>query len=59
MNRKVGKYDYEDPFIDDEELQWEEEITSTKDGFFVYWGPLVDDRNNTTSNKKASSKSKK
>ena len=45
MARKVGKYDYEDPFIDDEELQWEEEITSTKEGFFVYWGPLVEDRN--------------
>lgn len=57
MNRKVGKYDYEDPFIDDEELQMEEEITSTKEGFFVYWGPLVDDRTATT--KKGSSKSKK
>ncbi|KAL7665319.1 Hpc2-related domain-containing protein [[Candida] zeylanoides] len=53
MNRKVGKYDYEDPFIDDEELQWEEEITSTKEGFFVYWGPLVDDRSST---KKAKAK---
>ncbi|CAH2355794.1 hypothetical protein CLIB1423_34S00364 [[Candida] railenensis] len=57
MNRKVGKYDYEDPFIDDEELQWEEEITSTKEGFFVYWGPLVDDRSST--GKKAGSKTKK
>ncbi|EGW32573.1 uncharacterized protein SPAPADRAFT_51116 [Spathaspora passalidarum NRRL Y-27907] len=54
MIRKVGKYDYEDPFIDDEELQMEEEITTTKEGFFVYWGPLVDDRN--ISNKKGSSK---
>ena len=53
MNRKVGKYDYEDPFIDDEELQWEEEITLTKEGFFVYWGPLVDDR---LSSKKAKAK---
>lgn len=49
MIRKVGKYDFEDPFIDDQELQMEEEISSTKEGFFVYWGPLVDDRN---SNKK-------
>lgn len=55
MNRKVGKYDYEDPFIDDEELQWEEEITSTKEGFFVYWGPLADDKNK---NKKGASKKK-
>ena len=49
MIRKVGKYEFEDPFIDDQELQMEEEISSTKEGFFVYWGPLVDDRN---SNKK-------
>lgn len=59
MNRKVGKYDYEDPFIDDEELQWEEEITTTKEGFFVYWGPLVEDRSSTTTNKKGTSKGKK
>lgn len=44
MNRKVGKYDYLDPFIDDNELELEEGITSTKEGFFVYWGPIVDDR---------------
>ena len=50
MIRKVGKYDFEDPFIDDVELQMEEDISSTKEGFFVYWGPLVDDR---SSNKKA------
>lgn len=56
VNRKVGKYDYEDPFIDDAELQWEEEITTTKEGFFVYWGPLVDERQ---SSKKGSAKSKK
>ncbi|RLV94792.1 Histone promoter control protein 2 [Spathaspora sp. JA1] len=54
MIRKVGKYDYEDPFIDDVELQMEEDITTTKEGFFVYWGPLVDDRN--ISNKKGASK---
>lgn len=59
MNRKVGKYDYEDPFIDDEELQWEEEITTTKEGFFVYWGPLVEDRTSTTTAKKSTTKSKK
>lgn len=59
MNRKVGKYDFEDPFIDDEELQWEEEITSTKEGFFVYWGPLVDDRSvGAASAKKGGTKKK-
>lgn len=52
MNRKVGKYDYEDPFIDDDELQWEEGISSTKEGFFVYWGPLIDERQGNN-NKKA------
>lgn len=55
MNRKVGKYDYEDPFIDDAELQWEEEITTTKEGFFVYWGPLVEDKT-TSSTKKGAAK---
>lgn len=59
MNRKVGKYDYEDPFIDDEELQWEEEITTTKEGFFVYWGPLVEDRATTSTTKKGTAKGKK
>ncbi|OBA22841.1 histone promoter control 2 [Metschnikowia bicuspidata var. bicuspidata NRRL YB-4993] len=56
VNRKVGKYDYEDPFIDDAELQWEEEITTTKEGFFVFWGPLVDERQLA---KKGNGKSKK
>lgn len=59
MNRKVGKYDYEDPFIDDEELQWEEEITTTKEGFFVYWGPLVEDKTSTSIAKKTTGKGKK
>ncbi|GMM38442.1 Hpc2 protein [Saccharomycopsis crataegensis] len=42
-NRKIGKYDYDDPFIDDTELLWEETRAVTKDGFFVYWGPLVEE----------------
>lgn len=52
MIRKVGKYDFEDPFIDDVELQMEEDISSTKEGFFVYWGPLVDDRSSGKKKKK-------
>ena len=52
MIRKVGKYDFEDPFIDDEELQIEEDISSTKEGFFVYWGPLVDEKTVTKIKKK-------
>ena len=38
---RVGKYDIEDPFIDDSELLWEEQRAATKDGFFVYFGPLI------------------
>ena len=36
-------YDKEDPFIDDSEMLWEEQAASSKDGFFVYSGPLVPD----------------
>lgn len=39
--RAEARYDLNDPFIDDSELQWEEQAASTKDGFFVYSGPLV------------------
>jgi hypothetical protein len=39
--RTEARYDLNDPFIDDSELQWEEQAASTKDGFFVYSGPLV------------------
>ncbi|SCW00575.1 LAFE_0C07228g1_1 [Lachancea fermentati] len=38
----IGKYDTEDPFIDDSELLWEEQRVATKDGFFVYYGPLIE-----------------
>lgn len=38
----IGKYDIEDPFIDDSELLWEEQRVATKDGFFVYFGPLIE-----------------
>ncbi|CAD1782311.1 similar to Kazachstania africana KAFR_0G02290 hypothetical protein [Maudiozyma barnettii] len=37
----IGKYDFEDPFIDDSEMLWEEQRASTKDGFFVFFGPLI------------------
>jgi len=40
--RKVQDlYDASDPFIDDSEQMWEEQAAATKDGFFVYSGPLV------------------
>lgn len=38
----IGKYDTEDPFIDDSEMLWEEQRAATKDGFFVYFGPLIE-----------------
>ena len=34
-------YDSTDPFIDDSEMLWEEQAAASKDGFFVYSGPLV------------------
>lgn len=39
--KKVEEYDKEDDFIDDTELAWQEQAAVTKDGFFVYSGPLV------------------
>ena len=38
---KEDNYDKEDPFVDDSELAWEEQAAASKDGFFVYSGPLV------------------
>ena len=39
--RKIEEYDREDPFVDDTELAWEAQAAASKDGFFVYSGPLV------------------
>lgn len=38
---KADLYDKNDPFIDDSEMLWEEQAAASKDGFFVYSGPLV------------------
>lgn len=38
---KEDFYDKDDPFVDDAELAWEEQAAASKDGFFVYSGPLV------------------
>lgn len=38
---KEDQYDKEDPFVDDTEMAWEEQQAASKDGFFVYSGPLV------------------
>jgi hypothetical protein len=39
--KKIEEYDQEDPFVDDSELVWESQAAASKDGFFVYCGPLV------------------
>jgi len=39
--RKEQDYDQDDPFVDDSELLWEAQAAASKDGFFVYCGPLV------------------
>ena len=41
-NKRIGKYDIDDPFIDDEELQFEEQTKNNKSGFFVYHGEWTD-----------------
>ncbi|KAL1953464.1 hypothetical protein VTO42DRAFT_2802 [Malbranchea cinnamomea] len=39
--KKIEDYDRDDPFVDDSELIWQEQAAACKDGFFVYFGPLV------------------
>lgn len=38
---KGDEYDKDDPFVDDSEMIWLEQAASSKDGFFVYSGPLI------------------
>jgi HPC2 and ubinuclein domain len=38
---RADDYDKNDPFVDDSEMLWEEQAAASKDGFFVYSGPLV------------------
>lgn len=40
-NFKEDEYDKADDFVDDSELLWEEQAAASRDGFFVYSGPLV------------------
>lgn len=39
--KKVEEYDLDDDFVDDSEQVWEAQAATTKEGFFVYCGPLV------------------
>ncbi|KAK7935658.1 HPC2-domain-containing protein [Apiospora marii] len=38
---KEDEYDKADDFVDDSELLWEEQAAASRDGFFVYSGPLI------------------
>ncbi|KFA66881.1 hypothetical protein S40285_02341 [Stachybotrys chlorohalonatus IBT 40285] len=40
-NFKEDQYDVGDDFVDDSELLWEAQAAASRDGFFVYSGPLV------------------
>jgi hypothetical protein len=40
-NFKEDQYDIDDDFVDDSELLWEAQAAASRDGFFVYSGPLV------------------
>jgi hypothetical protein len=40
-NFKEDEYDKEDDFVDDSEMLWEEQAAASRDGFFVYSGPLI------------------
>ena len=39
--KKIEEYDRDDPFVDDSEMAWEATAAASKDGFFVYYGPLI------------------
>ncbi|KAK1658802.1 hypothetical protein BDP55DRAFT_733767 [Colletotrichum godetiae] len=40
-NFKEDEYDKDDDFVDDSEMLWEQQAAASRDGFFVYSGPLV------------------
>ncbi|KAK5957697.1 HIR complex subunit [Knufia fluminis] len=39
--KRRDEYDADDPFVDDSEMLWEAQAAASKDGFFVFMGPLV------------------
>lgn len=45
---KADDYDKDDPFVDDSEMLWQEQAAASKDGFFIYSGPLVRDGEKVT-----------
>lgn len=44
-NQRLGKYDFDDPFIDDEELEVEEQQQTHINGWFIWHGNLKDNTN--------------
>ncbi|KAH8886493.1 HPC2-domain-containing protein [Thozetella sp. PMI_491] len=40
-NWREDEYDKDDDFVDDSEMLWEEQAAASRDGFFVYSGPLI------------------
>lgn len=46
--KQRNDYDKDDDFIDDTELAWEERALASKDGYFVWSGPLVQEGDKTT-----------
>ncbi|KAK3347458.1 hypothetical protein B0H65DRAFT_149348 [Neurospora tetraspora] len=40
-NFKEDEYDIDDDFVDDSEMLWEAQAAASRDGFFVYSGPLI------------------
>ncbi|KPI34787.1 Histone promoter control protein 2 [Cyphellophora attinorum] len=46
--KKVEEYDLDDDFVDDSEQVWEAQAATSKEGFFVYCGPLVPDGEKAT-----------
>lgn len=48
-NKRIGKYDIDDPFIDDEELEFEEETGANADGWFIWHGKLEVSKKRKTS----------
>lgn len=50
---KANEYDKTDDFIDDAEQAWEEQALASKDGYFVWMGPLVPEEEEADSTKSA------
>ena len=47
--RKVNeRYDLEDEFIDDSEMIWQQQALASKDGYFVWSGPLIQEGDKPT-----------